>query len=387
MKPRRIHFFSAARSDYDLMAPVIAELRAENTVEIGVIAAAAHMSPFHGMSVRQIEEDGVLVVGRLETLLAGDSWSARSLSFAQLTEALTRHLGNHRPDLLFVAGDREEHLAAALVANFLRFHVAHLHGGDRCLASDIDEVLRPAISKLAHFHFPATEGHRERLIRMGENPGCIWACGAPGLDRLRTEPEMSETEFAAEFGVAAGSPFFLVIQHPSSTLSTGQEEAEMGELLAGVLAAGHPVFCSYPNIDPGNVGIRKAIDAARAVSDRLQVYHNLPRNRFVALYRRCAAIVGNSSSLVVESAFLKVPAILVGPRQDMRDRGANVLRVDFSREEVAAACRRALEDAPFRRQVAEAASPYGDGHAAARIARLLATVELDPQLLLKTIPY
>src|SRR5579871_6738211 len=127
MTKRRIHFFSAARSDYDLMAPVIAELRARGTVETGVIAASAQLSPFHGFGLRQIEEDGVPIVGRLETLVASESWVGRSLSFAHLTEALTRQLAANRPDIVFVAGDREEHLAAALVANCLRLHVAHLH--------------------------------------------------------------------------------------------------------------------------------------------------------------------------------------------------------------------------------------------------------------------
>ena len=311
---RRIHFFTAARSDYDLMAPVIAELRARGQVEVGVIAASGQLSPFHGLAVRQIEEDGVAIVGRLESLVASESWVGRSLSFANLTEALTRQLAANRPQILFVAGDREEHLAAAIVANFLRVHVAHLHGGDRCIASEIDEVMRPPISKLSHLHFPASESHRERLIRMGEDPAYVWACGAPGLDRLRTTPDVPSPRLAAEFGFDPDQPFFLVIQHPSTMFEkSGNDEQEMTALLEGVLSLGHPVLCSYPNHDPGNIGISTAIDRAKAENDRLHVYHNLSRDRFVALYRRCTAIVGNSSSLVAESGYLKTPAILVGP--------------------------------------------------------------------------
>jgi UDP-hydrolysing UDP-N-acetyl-D-glucosamine 2-epimerase len=385
---RRIQFFTAARSDYDLMAPVIAELRQRGETEVGVIAASAQLSPFHGRGIRQVEEDGVPIVGRLETILASETWTGRSLSFAQLSVALTHQLTANRPDILFVAGDREEHLAAAVIANLLRIHVAHLHGGDRCLASDIDEVMRPAISKLAHFHFPATEGHRERLIKMGEDPAHIWACGAPGLDRLRTTPDVSSAQLAAEFGFDPEQPFFLVIQHPSPTLdAAGREEEEMTALLEGVLSLGHPVLCSYPNVDPGNVGIRAAIDGLRAKDKRLRVYHNLPRDRFVSLYRRCAAIVGNSSSLTAESGFLQKPAILVGPRQDLRDRGQNVLRVNFSSAEIAAACRRALEDEGFLAVVRAGGSCYGDGHAAPRIADILTTVELKRELLLKMMPY
>ncbi|MDR3400910.1 MAG: UDP-N-acetylglucosamine 2-epimerase [Chthoniobacter sp.] len=388
MKRRCIHFFTAARSDYDLMAPVIAELRSRDQVDVGVIAASGQLSPFHGLAVRQIEEDGVPIVARLETLLASESWIGRSLSFANLVEALTRQLAANRPDVVFVAGDREEHLAAAIVANFLRLHVAHLHGGDRCIASEIDEVMRPPISKLSHLHFPATENHRQRLIRMGENPEYIWACGAPGLDRLRNTPDVPSAELAAEFGFNPDETFFLIIQHPSTMFeNAGNDEAEMNALLEGVLSLGHPVLCSYPNVDPGNVGIRMAIDQARAKHARFHVYHNLSRGRFVSLYRRCAAIVGNSSSLVIESGFLKKPAIMVGPRQDLRDRGQNVLRVDFSSEEVAAACRRALEDQEFLAVVRKDTSLYGDGHASPRIADILTTIELKRELLLKMMPY
>jgi GDP/UDP-N,N'-diacetylbacillosamine 2-epimerase (hydrolysing) len=388
MALRRIHFFSAARSDFDLMAPVIAELRARGRVEVGVIVASAQLSPFHGSGVRQIEEDGVPIVGRLETLLASESWTGRSLSFANLAGALTSQLASNRPDLVFVAGDREEHLAMAITANFQRLHVAHLHGGDRCLASDIDEVMRPAISKLAHLHFPASVNHRERLIRMGENPAHTWACGAPGLDRLRSTPDVPSSVLAQEFGFDPDQPFFLVIQHPSPTLSeAGREEDEMTALLEGVLALGHPVLCSHPNADPGNVAIRHAIDAAAARHPLLRTYGNLPRDRFVALFRRCAAIVGNSSALVIESAFLHRPAVLVGPRQNLRDAGPNVLRVGFEVGAISAACRRALDDEAYLHLVSEAESPYGDGHAAGRIADVLETVELAPELLLKTMPY
>lgn len=385
---RKIWFFSGARSDYDLMAPVISELSQAGKTEVGVLVGAAQLSPFHGSGVHQIEEDGVTIIARIESLVASESWAGRSLSFAHLTEGITRTFQENRPALLFVAGDREEHLAAALVANFFRIPVAHLHGGDRALAADIDEVIRPAISKLAHLHFPATQGHRERLIRMGENPDLIWACGAPGLDRLRTTADVSDTQLSEALGFDATQPFFLVIQHPSPMLSdAGNEDAQMSALLKGVLTRGIPVLCGYPNADPGNVGIRNAIDRMRTLHPQLFVYHNLPREQFVSVYRRCAAIIGNSSSLVIESAFLKKPALLVGQRQDLRDAGANVLRLGFDASEISAACHRIFTDPDFHQSVQTAESPYGDGKAAHRIARILESVDLHSELLLKTMPY
>jgi GDP/UDP-N,N'-diacetylbacillosamine 2-epimerase (hydrolysing) len=382
---RRIFFVTAARSEYDILFPVIQAAAADARLSPEVVAVAGQLSPFHGMGIERIRADGFRIAASVESLMSSESNSGRSLSFAHLTEGLTHLLSANRPDLIVVAGDREEPLAVAVVANFLGIPVAHLHGGDRCVASEVDEVLRPAISKLSHLHFTATEGHRERLIRMGERPELVWTTGAPGLDRLRTEPDVSAAALNREFGIDVSQPFFLLIYHPSPLFDPANSGAEMAEVLRGALAPGYPVFCSYPNYDPGNIAIRQAIDTARC--DRLIVSHNLPRDRFVALYRRCAAILGNSSSILLEAGFLHVPGILIGDRQNLREAGANVVRVPAEAEAVRRAATRAIDDPDFRATVRNAPSLYGDGHAAPRIVAVLAEIDLTRALLQKTITY
>jgi UDP-N-acetylglucosamine 2-epimerase len=222
---------------------------------------------------------------------------------------------------------------------------------------------------------------------MGEIPEHIWVTGGTGLDRLRSEPELADQDLSGAFGISMAQPFFMIIHHPTPMLNPGAGGAEMEEVLAGVLALGYPAFCSYPNYDPGNMVIRKAIDEARINFSNLIVYHNLRRDYFVNLFRRCAAMVGNSSAIVLEASYLHVPGILVGPRQDLRERGPNVLRVEPRRREIYAACERALKDDEFRREVQTCSSLYGDGFAAPRIARILGEVELLPAMLCKTITY
>lgn len=385
---RSIHFLTGARSEYDILAPVARRLALRAGVEVRFIPAAAQLSPFHGYGVQHIRRDGFQIAGEVESLLSSESWSGRSLSFANLVAGLTRLLsGSERSDILCVAGDREEALAGALVGNFLGIPVAHLFGGDRCIASDVDEVFRPAISKLAHLHFTATGGHRERLIRMGESAELVWTTGATSLDSLRETPEVGPRELNAALGIDVDKPFVMVIYHPSPLLSTQVAGQEMAELLRGVLALGCPVLCSYPNTDPGNVAVRDAIDVAKRQDPRLIVYHNLPRDQFVSLYRRCAALVGNSSSIVIESGFLKVPGVLVGARQDLRERGINVLRVEPEAGAVTEACLRAMTDHDFLMATRKAPSLYGDGYSGERVAELLAEIPLAPGLLRKTITY
>jgi GDP/UDP-N,N'-diacetylbacillosamine 2-epimerase (hydrolysing) len=383
---RKVAIITGARSEYDLLVTVLQELERRDDVELTVVAGASHHSPFHGRPVEHIRRDGFRVVD-VESLLASDTHRGRSLSYAQLHSGLTYALSDLAPDLTVVTGDREEALAGALVANFLRIPVAHIHGGDRCVASDVDEVFRPAISKLAHLHFTATQGHRERLIRMGELPGHVWAFGAPGLDRLADEPDVGPEELEREFGLQPDTPFFLVIHHPVAWLSPQEGAAEMRAVLEGLLELGHRVFCGYPNTDQGNVPLREVIDELAQGSTLLHPHFHLSRGHFVALYRRCAAIVGNSSSIVLESSFLKVGGILVGDRQNFREISTNVQRVSPVTADVTAAARAVLEDPATGARIAGASSIYGDGTAGPRIAATLATVPLADSLLLKTMPY
>ena len=384
---RRVFFLSGARSEYDLMAPVVAACQKRPELAPAMVAGASLLSPFHGSVVKEIEKDGFDIAARLETLLASETPAARGLSFGNLHNAMVLLLERDRPDIVFVAGDREEALAGALAANFTGVPVAHLHGGDRCLASDIDEVFRPAISKLAHLHFVANQAHQDRLIKMGERPETVFNCGAPGLDRLLDEPETPAEELKAAYGVDPEQPYFLLIFHPAPMLGTDQSGQEMSEVLKGILDLGHPVLCSYPNTDPGNMAMRVVIDQFREANDNLLVYHHLPRSHFVTLYRHCAAMVGNSSSLVIESGFLRVPAVMIGRRQELRETGQNVIPVPVVAAEIQKACKRTLKDEDYLRIVQTAPSVYGDGKSSPRIAKVLAEVELNQDLLLKTITY
>jgi GDP/UDP-N,N'-diacetylbacillosamine 2-epimerase (hydrolysing) len=384
---RRIFFLTGARSEYDLLSPVVRAVLAVPGLGAELVVGAAQLSPFHGMNIENIRRDGFPIAGTVESLLCSETWQGRALSFGNLFEGVTRLIASNRPDVMFVAGDREEALAGALAATFQGIPVAHLHGGDRCIVTELDEVLRPATSKVSHLHFTATESHRERLIKMGELPERIWVTGGTGLDRLREEPDLRDEDLTQEFGIDVRKPFFLLIHHPSPLINMEDSGPEMARILEGVLSLGYPVFCSYPNFDPGNIAIRRAIDEVKARTSNLIVFHTLPRDRFVALYKRCSAIVGNSSSIVIESSFLKIPGVLIGPRQDLRELGPNILRIEPSVAEVRAACLRCLQDEEFRKLVHNVPSIYGDGFASQRIAKVLADVELSPELLRKTITY
>lgn len=380
----KICFFSAARSDFDLFASIIDKLKKLKSLKPSVFIASANLSPFHGYAIKQILNDKIQIHDKIENLLASDSWQGRSLSFGLLILGLSYKLANKKPDLFCVCGDREEHLAAAIVANFYKIPVAHFYGGDRCLASDIDEVFRPAISKLSHFHFTSTKEHKKRLIKMGENPNDVWVTGAASLDRLK-KISLKVPEVRRKFQIDLHAPFFLVIQHPAPYLpSAGHEFKDMSCILEALQTFNFPIICGYPNHDPGNVAIRKAIDSFKRKNSKIKTYENLDRDIFLTLFAKCTAIIGNSSALIFESGFLKKPAILIGDRQNLRKVGSNVIRAKIGQQQIIKAVKKVLYNKKFKSRCKKIKSIYGNGDAVKIICKILQKLKIKQTKILKT---
>jgi UDP-hydrolysing UDP-N-acetyl-D-glucosamine 2-epimerase len=374
---------SGARSDFEYLRPVVDACARRDDVSAAFLLLGGHLSSAQGRSLETIRREGCPVVATVENLLASDSRMGRGLSFTHACGGLLHRFQELNPDVILIAGDREEALAAAIAGNFLGLPVAHIHGGDRCLASDIDEVFRPAISKLAHWHFAATGGHRQRLIQMGEREDRVWAVGAVSLDTLKQRVRARES-LPTRFPIPPGAPYFLVIHHPSPTLgeSVAIEEAEA--ILDGLAPLGHPIVWGMPNFDPGNIRLREWLGNGPSRYARLVLYDHLPAEEFYGWYAGATAIVGNSSSIVIESGFLGVPGILVGRRQDLREIGPNVRRAPADPASITALGREALDPStPLRIRH----TLYGDGNASSTIANILATAALDEDLLRKVMTY
>ena len=377
---------SGARSEYDILLPVALELQSAGLDPLWVLGAS-HLSIFHGGRTYDDTRDGIPVVAQIESLLPEDSWPARATSFANLLSGLIPALTSLKPDLVIVAGDREEALAGALAASFLQIPIAHIFGGDRCRATELDEVLRPAISKLAHLHFSASEEHRQRLIAMGEREEFVWTTGGPNIDVLRMTPDTSDDELSMQLGFNTEEDFILFIYHPSPMLEPIDGYTEMCGILREILGVGIPVVASYPNSDPGNHEYRRALQDMQSQFCNLYLHHNLPRQTFVSLYRRSTAIVGNSSSIVTESSFMGVPGLLIGPRQDLRKTSTNVLRVNAEPRDVGRGIQRLISDKEFRDNARKAISLYGDGYASSRIVDIIRRVSITPELFQKAMTY
>ncbi len=374
---RRILYLTGTRADFGLMRGTLEGIHTHPALELGLLVTGMHLDPRYGDTVREIEASGLPIVARVPVTLGDDDGATMARAVGHELLGAVDVLARFRPDLLLLLGDRGEMLAGAIAALHLNIPIVHLHGGE--LSGTVDEPVRHAISKLAHYHFTATEGARERLIRMGERPEHIHVTGAPGIDGLAASVRRHREELAAWAGFAPGRPIALVVFHPV-VQQADEAAAQAGLLLDALLAVdGLQALLLMPNADAGGEAIRRVFQRGR---ERCRTLPHLPRAGFIDWMAAVDVMVGNSSSGIIEAASFGTPVINVGDRQHGRERSANVRDVPVDHGAIVATLRECLSSG--RRPVRNV---YGDGHAGARIVQLLATLPIDRQLLMKCNAY
>lgn len=380
---RRIAVVTTSRADYSHLYWPLKLLQAHPDVDLKLIVMASHLSPEFGMTVSEIERDGFAIAARVESLLSSDSDVGMAKSIGVAVLSLADALGAMRPDVLLLIADRYEMLAPAAVALSLRIPIAHIEGGEISEGA-IDDAVRNALTKMSHIHFTSTEEAQARVIAMGEEPWRVHRAGAPSLDHLRRSRLPTREEVETRCGVDFRTPALLVAYHPVTLEHDTTVEAEaLFTALEQIAANGDAqiLFC-YPNADAGS---RRLIERTRRFLEehpRGKVFVNLDAVTYWSLLRQVQAMIGNSSSGIMETASFALPTVNVGLRQKGRERARNVLDAEANAEAIVTRVAEA-RSAAFRQSLAGMTNPCGDGHAAERILEVLTTVPLGPQLLIK----
>lgn len=372
---RRIGVFTATRAEFGLLRPVIAALEASATLTPRVIVSGAHLSDRHGLTVREIEAEGVAVAARVPVPLAGDTPVQIAADMAATLDGCARAYAELELDAVLMLGDRTELLAAAAAAVPLALPIVHLEGGHLTHGA-VDDSIRHAVSKLAALHFTAAEPYRARLIQMGEAPERVFTVGSTAADNLRTFGRRTRTEVEAETGLDLSPGFILATFHPE-TLGAMAAAEQIDAFLNGLEAGrtGRKVLITLPNTDAGSQAIRERIEAwATANAGWAVARASLGARLYLGALTACEAVAGNSSSGVIEAPIAGAPAVNVGQRQAGRLRPPGVIDAPLDAKAIAAALKRALDPA-FRAQTAESPAPFGDGHAARRIVQVLETTD------------
>lgn len=377
---RSIAAVTGARSDYGILLPLLRRIDSDPGLELQLIVSGAHLASDFGETVAAIEADGLSIADRVDCLLASDSPVAIAKSMGLGVVGYAQTLSRLRPDILVLVGDRFETLAAAVAAIPFNLPLAHLHGGELTEGA-FDEQMRHALTKMSHFHFVTTAASRRRVIQMGEEPWRVTVSGAPALDNLRGLEPLSLEALERRIGIALSPAPVIVTYHPV-TLEPEQASWQIGELLAAVGDIDRPLVLTFPNADTSNREIRMALERFAAGRPRTALVANLGTQAYFSLMAHAAAMVGNSSSGIIEAASFRLPVVNVGTRQGGRERGANVVDTRNDRAAIAAGLARGLSTA-FRDGLRTLVNPYGDGSAADRIVPVLRDTPIDGRLIVK----
>lgn len=378
---RTIGVVTVGRSDFGIYRPVLRAIEQQAELKLRLIVGGAHLSSEFGYTVDEIEREGFTIADRVDMLVASDTPSAIAKSMGLGVIGFSQSYAHHRPDLLLVLGDRFEMHAAALAAVPFNIPIAHIHGGEVSEGA-IDDAFRHAITKYSHLHFASTAEHAQRIVQLGESPQRVFVSGAPALDNLRTLPLLDRAALAEKLSMPLDDDPLLVTYHPV-TLQYEQVQWQIDELLAALSDIERPIIITKPNADTGGRAIIRQLE--RFAAERqgwVRLVDNLGTQGYFSVMRIAAAMVGNSSSGIIEAASFELPVVNVGIRQQGRPTSRNVLHCGNGREQIAIGLEEALS-AHFRQQLAGLRNIYGDGHAAERIVAELKQLPLDNSTLIK----
>lgn len=376
---RRVCVVTATRAEYGLLWSLLDELRRDPDVELQLVVTGTHLSERYGRSVEQIERDGFPIAARVPLPLDDDSVQGVTRALAAATSALGEAYAALQPDLLVLLGDRYEVLAAAQAAMVARVPIAHVHGGE-ATEGLMDEAIRHAVTKMSHLHFVAAEDFRRRVIQLGEAPSRVWTVGATGLDNIARLALLDRGALEAELGFRFDAPSFLVTYHPV-TLSRDDQGASMQRLLEAIDAIGGRALLTGVNADTGGHAIRRvAEDYAARAPERFHLVETLGVLRYLSAMAQVDAVLGNSSSGLIEAPAMGKPVLDIGDRQRGRPRAPAVVHCEDDAASIAAGLQTVLS--PRQREIARRReTSYGLPGAAKKIAGVIRAHPLEGLLL------
>jgi UDP-hydrolysing UDP-N-acetyl-D-glucosamine 2-epimerase len=366
MHKRSICFVTGSRAEYGLLSPVMDAVRHEPSFKLQVIVTGTHLAPQFGLTVREIEADGLPIDAKVDLELESDTAAAVTRSLGRGVMGFANALERIQPDLIVLLGDRYEILAAAQAALIARIPVAHIAGGD-VTEGAFDDAIRHSITKMAHIHFVTNEDAARRVRQLGEDPQNIHTVGSPGIDAIRKAKLLDRATLERDLAFSFQKRNLLVTFHPA-TLDKQPAGDQFRELLTALERLGSEagVIFTLPNADPDNKAISELTERYTAGHQHAKAFASLGQVRYLSTLAQVDAVVGNSSSGLYEAPSFKKPTVNIGDRQKGRIHASSVINC---RPE-AGNIERAIREA-FTKDCSGAMNPYGDGKSAERIVEVL----------------
>jgi UDP-hydrolysing UDP-N-acetyl-D-glucosamine 2-epimerase len=374
----KICIATGTRAEYGLLKPLIEKISADDEFTLQLLVTGAHLSPEFGLTYRQIESDGYRIDVKVEMLLSSDTAEGITKSMGLGMIGYADAFKQLSPDLLVILGDRYEMLAVASTALIFRIPVAHIHGGELTEGA-YDDAIRHAITKMSALHFTSTEAYRQRVIQLGEQPERVYNVGAIGLDNIRSLQLLSKSELEKELHITFNRFNYLVGFHPE-TLSHQSVEVQFNELLQAIDMQTDSFFIfTKANADTNGRIINQMMETyANKHPEKSVLFTSLGTLRYLSVMTQVTAVLGNSSSGIVEAPSIPTATINIGDRQKGRIQAESIINCNANKEEIVSAFQK-VKSEEFRKKIKNVINPYGNGTASHQIMKIFKT--LSPERL------
>lgn len=378
MPKRKIAVVITARPSYSRVKTVLSAIKKHSDLELQLVVAASALLDRYGSAVNYIEKDGFVIAAKVFNVLEGENLTAAAKTTGIGILELSTVFDNLKPHVVVTVADRFETMATAISASYMNIPLAHIQGGE--VTGNIDEKVRHAITKLSDYHFVASENAKERVIKLGENPDFVFNTGCPSIDIASEISEIKGLNFNPyqKYGGVGAEPdlsngYVVVMQHPVTTEYQNSRK-HIEETLEAVKELDMPTLWFWPNVDAGADGTSTGIRAFREHHklEKVHFFKNMEGDDFLVLLNNAKVLIGNSSVGIRECAYLGVPVINIGSRQNKRDRGNNVVDVEYNKDEIIDAVNTIVKNGK-----SETSSVYGGGNAGSAIADLLVNLPLQ----------
>ncbi|WP_434357284.1 UDP-N-acetylglucosamine 2-epimerase [Parasalinivibrio latis] len=378
MPIKKVAVFTGTRAEYGLLYWLLKDIDADPELTLQLLVSGMHLSPEFGETFKQIEKDGFRIDEKVEMLLSSDTsvGTAKSMGLGILgfADALSRL----SPDVLIVLGDRFEALAAAQTSMILRVPVIHLHGGE-ITEGAYDDAIRHAITKLSYLHGTSTEEYRQRVIQLGESPERVKNVGAIGLDHLNRATFMSVGDLGESLKFKLETPYFVVTYHPVTLGDEHPEESFQALLDALDEFPDHQIILTYPNADDGGRRIIPMLERYAAESPkRVLAIPSLGQLRYLSAVKHACAVIGNSSSGIIEVPAFDVPTVDIGSRQKGRLAAKSVIHAEPSTQSISHAMEIAVTRSYKTSENEVIDNPYGQGDASSQVIEMIKSMNFEP---------
>ena len=367
---------TGTRAEYGLLKPLMAAIKNEPNWQLQILATGAHLSPEFGLTFQEILKDGFIIDKKVEMLLSSDNSKSIVKSMGLGMIGFADALQDLNPDLLIILGDRYEMLSLASSALIFNIPIAHIHGGE-ITEGAYDDAIRHSITKMSHLHFASTDDYKNRILQLGENPNFVYNVGAIGLDSVKNLPLLCKEKLQQELGIQFKKYNYQVTFHPT-TLDKDSPENQFQILLSAIDKQEESFFIfTKANADTGGRIINKMIDDyVNKNPEKAKAFVSLGNLKFLSLVKECDAIIGNSSSGILEVPSLHSATINIGDRQKGRIQAESIINTKVDEKEILHAFEIAKSET-FKKIVQDNENPYGSGNTTEKIMEVLRKVNLD----------